>query len=134
MCKFFINFSKFFKRVDLCWMFSLYRNLETPLQYRTWKEFMYEIFLMSPPQKTILAPPLYTVYVLYSIFMLSLVPPPKFLYVADPMQSIIQVLGKPIIGYVPLLMSSYSVITQVHVYSSITKSIVYSQSGYKLTN
>ena len=45
---------------------------------------MYEIFLMFPPTK-ILAPPLYTVYVLY-IYVVTCAPPPKFLYVADPMR------------------------------------------------
>ena len=36
------------------------------------------------PQTKILAPPLYTIYILY-IYVVTCAPPPQFLYVADPM-------------------------------------------------
>ena len=57
-----INFSKFYKSlcwVHFCWMSPQTEILATPLQYRTWVEFMYEILFAVPPSWTkILAPPL----------------------------------------------------------------------------
>ena len=87
MIKLFYKFSKFFKSlwwVDLCWMSPRTEILATSLQYRTWKDFMYEIFSdVSPSNQNPGAAPIY-IYI-YWIFMLSLVPP-QFLYVADPME------------------------------------------------
>ena len=51
--------------------------LETPLQYRTWEKFMYELFLMFPLEPKSWSRP-YIQYILY-IYQLSLVPPPIFI-------------------------------------------------------
>ena len=51
LSKVFINFSKFSKGlwwVHFCWMYSWTEILATPLQYRTWVEFMYEILSYVP--------------------------------------------------------------------------------------
>ena len=77
MCKFFITFSKFFKR--LCWMFSPNRNFGDAIAVQDLKGIhVWNYFWCFPHPTKILAPPLYTVYYIYCIFMLSLVPPPNF--------------------------------------------------------
>ena len=87
-----VNFSKFFKSlwwVDLCCMFSSNRNFGDAIAVQDLKgihvwNFFWCSLPPTPPPK-ILAPPLYTVYILYIYVHLC---PPKFLYVADPMQYI----------------------------------------------
>ena len=50
---------------------------------------MYEIFSDVPPNQNSGAAPAYSIlYILYSyIYVVTCAPPPKFLYVADPMQT-----------------------------------------------
>ena len=86
---YFINLSKIFKSlwwVDLCWMFSPNRNLGDTIAVQDLKEIhVWNIFWCSPQTK-ILAPPLYTVLSIYTVYLCCHLCPPKFLYVADPME------------------------------------------------
>ena len=68
---------------------------------------MYEIvFDVSPSNQNPGAAPVYSMYI-YSIFMLSLVPPPQFLYVADPMCTSTLIINtntiSKILCYLPLI-------------------------------
>ena len=81
--QFFINFLKVFDEYICA---ECPPNLNFGDAIAVQEEFMYEIFSDVPPRTKILAPPLYTVYILY-IYQLSLVPPPPFLYVVDPMHT-----------------------------------------------
>ena len=56
--KIFWNFSKFFDEYIFAECFQITEILATPLQYKTWKEFMYEILFDVPPRTKILALPL----------------------------------------------------------------------------
>ena len=56
--------------------------VETPLQYRL---FMYEMFFDVITQIKILEP-VYSIYTVRVFVTCHLFPPPKYLYVADPMQ------------------------------------------------
>ena len=69
--------SKFFNSlwwVHLCWMSLRTEILATPLLYRTWKVFMYEIFLdISPSNQNSGARPVCRIYILY-IYVVTCAP------------------------------------------------------------
>ena len=56
--KFFWNFSKVFDEYIFAECFPRTEILATPLQYKTWEEFMYEILFDLPLEPKFLAPPL----------------------------------------------------------------------------
>ena len=109
MCKLFYKFFKIFQKSLMSrFMLNVFskpkfwrRHCSTGLE----RNSCIKIFLMSPPNQNSGAAPVYSIYAvyiqyiysiytvyiqyIYCIFMLSLVPPPQFLYVADPMDSLI---------------------------------------------
>ena len=66
-CANFINFKKIssLQWVHFCWMSHRIEILATPLQYRTWVEFMYKILSDVPPQTKILESLLVQLYIVH---------------------------------------------------------------------